>query len=198
MDRDISSRDKIALLVASGAGVAFWYLAQLEGYGGTVVTVLYAVAIIPLIISIADRRYLLVWQVCVFSMAFMTELSSISNQSWWTHGPAWMESGRSSHETVARQLMPLLILPALATADVNGDCLLHCWSPSRRSPRNISTSTGVGALTRIPTTVQVGCFMFLAAIAGFFCTKGWIESRTLRAVDMPVSLARGTVTRGKC
>ena len=52
-------------------------------------------------------------------------------------------------------------------------------------------------LTRIPTTVQVGCFMFLAAIAGSFCTKGWIESRTLRAVDMPVSLARGTVTRGK-
>jgi Ankyrin repeats (3 copies) len=81
MDRNISSRDKIALLVASGAGVAFWYLAQLEGYGGTVVTVLYAVAIIPLIISIADRRYLLVWQVCVFSFILaMIVADSVSRE----------------------------------------------------------------------------------------------------------------------
>jgi hypothetical protein len=38
--------------------------------------------------------------------------------------------------------------------------------------------------------------MFLAAIAGFFGTKAWIESRTLRAVDTPVSLARGTIIAG--
>jgi biopolymer transport protein ExbD len=49
---------------------------------------------------------------------------------------------------------------------------------------------------RIPTTARVGCFLLLAAITGFLGTKYWVESRTLRAVDMPVSLAHGTVTTG--
>ncbi|SRR6266404_3885005 len=49
---------------------------------------------------------------------------------------------------------------------------------------------------RIATTAQVGCVVFLAAITGFLGTKCWVESRTLRAVDMPVSLARGIVSTG--
>jgi hypothetical protein len=39
----------------------------------------------------------------------------------------------------------------------------------------------------------VGCVVLLAAIVGFIGTAYWIESRTLRAVDIPVSLARGTI-----
>ena len=35
--------------------------------------------------------------------------------------------------------------------------------------------------------------MLFAAIAGFLGTIYWVDSRTLRAVDMPVSLVRGTV-----
>jgi len=39
----------------------------------------------------------------------------------------------------------------------------------------------------------VGCLVLFSAIAGFLVTRFWVESRTLRAVDMPVSLARGTI-----
>jgi len=47
---------------------------------------------------------------------------------------------------------------------------------------------------REPPTTLVGCIVLFAAIAGFLGTKYWIGSRTLRAVDMPVSLARGTIS----
>jgi hypothetical protein len=43
-------------------------------------------------------------------------------------------------------------------------------------------------------TVRVGCVAVLAAIVGLLGTKYWVESRTLRAVDIPVSLARGIIT----
>lgn len=46
---------------------------------------------------------------------------------------------------------------------------------------------------RKPPTVIVGCVVLLAAIVGFIGTTYWIQSRTLRAVDMPVSLVRGTI-----
>jgi biopolymer transport protein ExbD len=46
---------------------------------------------------------------------------------------------------------------------------------------------------RRPPTILVGCIVLFAAIAGFLGTTYWVDSRTLRAVDMPVSLARGTV-----
>lgn len=46
---------------------------------------------------------------------------------------------------------------------------------------------------RRPPTILVGCIVLFAAIAGFAGTTCWIGSRTLRAVDMPVSLARGTI-----
>jgi hypothetical protein len=42
-------------------------------------------------------------------------------------------------------------------------------------------------------TILVGCLVLLFAITGFLGTSFWVESRTLRAVDMPVSLARGTI-----
>lgn len=44
-----------------------------------------------------------------------------------------------------------------------------------------------------PPTILVGCVLLLSAIVGFFGARYWIESRTLRAVDIPVSLARGTI-----
>jgi|SRR5215469_1065433 len=47
-------------------------------------------------------------------------------------------------------------------------------------------------MRRTPTTL-VGCLVLFSAIAGFLVTRFWVESRTLRAVDMPVSLARGTI-----
>ena len=46
---------------------------------------------------------------------------------------------------------------------------------------------------RRPPTTLVGCVVLLAAIVGFIGTAYWIESRTLRAVEMPVSLTRGTI-----
>ncbi len=49
---------------------------------------------------------------------------------------------------------------------------------------------------RIPTTSQVGCVVLFAAISGFLGARYWVNSRTLRAVDMPVSLARGTISTG--
>src|SRR6266852_2659522 len=47
---------------------------------------------------------------------------------------------------------------------------------------------------RRPPTTLVGCVVLLPAIVGFIGMAYWIESRTLRAVDMPVSLARGTIS----
>src|SRR5258706_11062004 len=49
---------------------------------------------------------------------------------------------------------------------------------------------------RIPTTSQVGCVVLFAAISGFLGARYWVNSRTLRAVDMPVSLARGPISTG--
>jgi hypothetical protein len=42
----------------------------------------------------------------------------------------------------------------------------------------------------------VGIGVFLAAIILFLGTKHWVETRTLRAVDMPVSLSHGTISTG--
>jgi hypothetical protein len=47
---------------------------------------------------------------------------------------------------------------------------------------------------RIGMTALAGCAVLFFAISGFLATKYWVESRTLRAVDIPVSLARGTVS----
>lgn len=64
-----TSRDKIALLVASTLGVAFLYLVKLAGYPAAVLLfMVYAMGIIPLVVGgLADQRKLLVWQVGVLS-----------------------------------------------------------------------------------------------------------------------------------
>jgi hypothetical protein len=46
---------------------------------------------------------------------------------------------------------------------------------------------------RSPAAFTVGCVVLLSVIIGFWGTRYWIGSRTLRAVDMPVSPARGTI-----
>lgn len=48
----------------------------------------------------------------------------------------------------------------------------------------------------IPTTVRVGLGVLLSAGLLFFGTKYYVDTRTMRAVDMPVSLARGTFITG--
>jgi hypothetical protein len=49
---------------------------------------------------------------------------------------------------------------------------------------------------RISMTARVGIGVFLAAAVLFFSTKYWVETRTLEALDMPVSLSRGTISTG--
>lgn len=76
----ISSRDKIALLVATASGVAFWYLTELASYAGVLVYVFYTFVIIPLVILlIADQRRLLVWQVCVLSFVLALVVADSSS-----------------------------------------------------------------------------------------------------------------------
>ena len=50
---------------------------------------------------------------------------------------------------------------------------------------------------RIPITAIAGAVVLVVAVAGFWGTTYWIESRTLRAVDTPVSLARGIINTGQ-
>src|ERR1700722_10376498 len=47
---------------------------------------------------------------------------------------------------------------------------------------------------RIPMTAKLGCAVWLATTIGYFAARGWIETRTLRALDMPVSLSRQTIS----
>jgi biopolymer transport protein TolR len=49
---------------------------------------------------------------------------------------------------------------------------------------------------RVPATAQLGVAVIVAAVAGYWGSKFWLETRTLRAVDIPISLARGTVKTG--
>jgi hypothetical protein len=49
---------------------------------------------------------------------------------------------------------------------------------------------------RISWTARVGIGLLVAAAILFFAGKYWVETRTLRAVNMPISLARGTIRTG--
>ena len=49
---------------------------------------------------------------------------------------------------------------------------------------------------RISWTARVGIGLLVAAVILFFAGKYWVETRTLRAVDMPISLARGIFRTG--
>jgi len=46
---------------------------------------------------------------------------------------------------------------------------------------------------RRPPVILAGCAVLLSALIGFLGTRYWIGSRALRAVDRPVSLARGII-----
>ncbi len=47
---------------------------------------------------------------------------------------------------------------------------------------------------QIPLTAKLGIVVFLAAIIMFFGAKHCVETRTLRALDMPLSLSQGTIS----
>jgi len=47
---------------------------------------------------------------------------------------------------------------------------------------------------RIPWTARAGIALLVAAIILFFGGRKWIETRTLRPLNIPISLARGTIT----
>src|ERR1700722_13418824 len=49
---------------------------------------------------------------------------------------------------------------------------------------------------RISWTARVGIGLLVAAVMLLFAGKYWVETRTLRAVNMPISLARGTISTG--
>lgn len=49
---------------------------------------------------------------------------------------------------------------------------------------------------RICWTARVGIGLLVVAVILFFAGKYWVETRTLRAVNMPISLARGTIRTG--
>jgi hypothetical protein len=49
---------------------------------------------------------------------------------------------------------------------------------------------------RISWTARVGIGLLVAAVTLFFVGKYWVETRTLRPVNMPISLDRGTVRTG--
>jgi len=48
---------------------------------------------------------------------------------------------------------------------------------------------------RVPWVAQVGYAVILTGMASYWGSELWVASRTLRAVDMPVSLAKGTIIK---
>jgi hypothetical protein len=86
----LSFKDKIALLVASGLGAAFGYLAILAGFAGVTVGAFYGIVVIPLVVVFfAEQRRLLVWQVCVISFASAIVMVNVHFRVMrWGEGPA--------------------------------------------------------------------------------------------------------------
>jgi len=63
-------KDKVALPAAILLGTAFGYLSVLAGFGAGVIWAVYGVLIVPLIvIYVADRRKILIWQASVIPYA---------------------------------------------------------------------------------------------------------------------------------
>src|SRR5580692_2688300 len=50
---------------------------------------------------------------------------------------------------------------------------------------------------RILSATRVGLGLLVAAGVVFCGGKRWVETRTLRAVNIPISLARGTISTGR-
>jgi hypothetical protein len=66
----LSFRDGIALIVAVGLGIGFAYLSALAGFAWLIVAGPYTFLVIPcVVIFLADQRKFLVWQVSVLSSA---------------------------------------------------------------------------------------------------------------------------------
>jgi hypothetical protein len=66
----LTTKDKIALLVAILLGTAFGYFSILAGYGGTVIGGFYGILIVPLVVVyVADQRKILIWQACIIPFA---------------------------------------------------------------------------------------------------------------------------------
>ena len=66
----LSTKDKIALLVAILLGAAFGYFSIWAGYGGLLIGGFYGILIVPLVVvHVADQRQILIWQTCVISFA---------------------------------------------------------------------------------------------------------------------------------
>lgn len=64
----VSSRDRIALVVATVLGVAFAYLSARAGFAWIMAAGPYVLIVIPCVVAfLADQRKLLVWQVCILS-----------------------------------------------------------------------------------------------------------------------------------
>ena len=82
-----TTKDKIALAAAILLGTAFGYLSVLAGFGGGVVGAVYGILIVPLIvIFVADRRKILVWQACVIPYAVFIALENKSQGA----PPSWV------------------------------------------------------------------------------------------------------------
>jgi hypothetical protein len=49
-------------------------------------------------------------------------------------------------------------------------------------------------MRRIPWTARAGMALLVAAIILFFGGKQWVETRTLRPLNIPISLDRGSIS----
>src|SRR5260370_9471551 len=70
-------KDKVALPAAILIGTAFGYLSVQAGFGGEVIGAVYGVLIVPLIvIYVADRRSILIWQASVIPYALFVAVEN--------------------------------------------------------------------------------------------------------------------------
>lgn len=118
---NLRNQDKVAIVVSPLAGTIFGYLTLLAGFGGVFVAGVYGVLIVPLIIAfVADRRKLLVWQLCVVPFALyisaLNPFAPVAFLLFWTLGSvlsspvlAYLYWGRSKDQV--GQLAWLLLGP---------------------------------------------------------------------------------------
>jgi len=65
-----TTKDKVALLTAILLASAFGYFSVLAGYGGPLIGAFYGILVVPLVVVyVADRRKILVWQACIIPFA---------------------------------------------------------------------------------------------------------------------------------
>ena len=75
----LTTKDKVAVLVAILLGVAFGYLSMLAGYGGVLIDGIYGILIVPLVVLyVADQGKILVWQACIIPSALWVVVGNAS------------------------------------------------------------------------------------------------------------------------